>query len=154
MLRKLYTAMLLVFVVVFAAACSTSEGNAANNTNNHHNDENHEHENNHEHEEGESDDMIPNDGAVIRLISPADGAIFAQDEDIVVEVEVENFAIGQDDNHWHIIVGDSEYAMVMGENTDDVIRGLEPGEHTITVRLANGEHQNLEDGDSVTITVE
>lgn len=155
MLRKLYTFMLLAFVAVFAAACSTSNGNTANNTNNNHdNDENHEHENNHEHEEGESHDMIPNDGAVIRLISPVDGTTFAHDEDIVVEVEVENFAIGQDGNHWHIFVGDSEYAMVMGENTDDVIRGLEPGEHTITVRLANGDHQDLEDGDSVTITVE
>lgn len=154
MLRKLYIFMLLALVTVFAAACSTSDGNAANNTNNHHNNEDHEHENNHEHEEGESHDMIPNDGATIRLISPADGATFAHDEDIVVEVEVENFAIGQDGNHWHIFVGDSEYAMVMGENTDDVIRGLEPGEHTITVRLANGDHQDLEDGDSVTITVE
>lgn len=156
MLHKLYIFMALAFVAVFAAACSssTATGNTTNNTNNHDN-ENHGHGgNNHEHEDDESHDMIPNDGAVIRILSPADGATFAHDEDVVVEVEVENFAIGQDGNHWHILIGDSEYAMVMGENTDDVIRGLEPGEHTITVRLANGDHQDLEDGDSVTITVE
>lgn len=156
MLRKLYILILLALVAVFAAACSSSSSNnnTANEANNNHSDNNHEHEeNNHDHEDGESHDMIPNDGAVIRIVSPADGATFAHDEDVVVEVEVENFTIGQDGNHWHIFVGDSEYAMVMGENTDDVIRGLTPGEHTITVRLANGDHQDLEDGDSVTITV-
>ena len=148
MFRKLSTILILFLVVIFAAACSSTSNN----------DTNHEHANNegeHEHDEAESHDMIPNDGAVIRLISPAEGATFTSDEEIVVEVEVENFPLGQDENgnHWHIFVGESEYAMVVGQNTSDVIRGLEPGEYTITVNLANGDHQDLEDGDSVTVTI-
>ena len=148
MYRKLSTVLILFLVVIFAAACSSTSNN----------DTNHEHANNegeHEHNEAESHDMIPNDGAVIRLISPVNGTTFTTADEIKVEVEVENFPLGQDEggNHWHIFVGESEYAMVVGQNTSDVIRGLEPGEYTITVNLANGDHQDLEDGDSVTVTI-
>lgn len=149
MYRKLATVLILFLVVIFAAACSSSSNN----------DNNQGHPNNegeHGHDEAESHDMIPNNGAVIRLISPTEGATFSTDEEIVVEVEIENFPLGEDGtgNHWHIHVGDIEYAMIMNANTSDVIRGLEPGEYTITVRLANGDHQDLEEGDSVVITVE
>lgn len=150
MLRKLLLTLLLVALALVAAACS-----ASNNTN-HNNDVNSEHnhtEENAEHEHDEDAEMVPNNGAIITLLSPADGATFTTDDEIKVEVEVENFSLGQDGNHWHINVGDTEYAMVVGENTSDVIRGLEPGEYTITVRLANGDHQDLEEGDTATITI-
>ena len=147
--RKLSTILILFLVVIFAAACSSTSNN----------DTNHEHANNegeHEHDEAESHDMIPNNGAVIRLISPTEGATFTANEDIVVEVEIENFPVGEEanGNHWHIHVDEAEYAMIMDANTSDVIRGLEPGEYTITVRLANGDHEDLEEGDSAVITVE
>ena len=154
MLRKLSILMLLIFVAVFAAACSSSTNNGTeNHMNGMNNDEHTNNDPDHEHEDGDVEETIPNDGAVIHIVSPSDGAVFSAGEDISVEVEVENFTLGQDGNHWHIYVGDSEYAMVMGENTGDVVRGLEPGEYVISVSMANGDHQNLEDGDSITITV-
>lgn len=153
MLRKLLLTILLVALALVAAACSA--GNATNNSE--HNNSEHNHAANNEHgddeHEHDSSEMVPNNGAVITLLSPADGDSFTTADEITVEVEVENFNLGEDDNHWHIYVGDTEYAMVVGENTSDVIRGLEPGEYTITVRLANGDHQDLEDGDTATITI-
>ena len=151
MLRKLLLTLLLVALALVAAACSSSNNNT--NTTNHNEHSNAEHEHGDAEHEHDSTEMAPNNGAFITLLSPADGATFSQDEEIEVAVEIENFAIGQDGNHWHIHVDDTEYAMVMGENTSDVIRGLEPGEYTITVRLANGDHQDLEDGDTATITI-
>ena len=154
MLRKLLITILLVVLALVAAACSSS-----NNTNNTADDSEHNHAANNEHDHGDaehehgSSEMVPNNGAVITLLSPTDGDSFTTSDEIKVEVEVENFSLGQDDNHWHIYVGDTEYAMVVGENTSDVIRGLEPGEYTVTVRLANGDHQDLEEGDSATITI-
>ena len=153
MLRQSLTLSLLIFILLFAAACSPAN-NAANNghTNNEHT--NNEHANNdHEHATDEESATVPNNGAVIHLHAPEDGATFTTAEDITVEIEVENFDLGVDGNHWHIIVDDAEYAMVMGGNTSDVLRGLEPGEYTITVRLSNGDHQDLEEGDSATITI-
>lgn len=97
---------------------------------------------------------IPNDGAVIRIVSPEDGAVFTTADEILVQVEVENFALGEDGNHWHVHLDDASEIMVMGGNTDQPLRNLTPGEHTIEVMLSNGDHQNLEEGDSITITVE
>jgi len=154
MLRRLLLLFLLIAVALFAAACSAS--NRTNLTDNEHDNVNSEHnetEDNTEHEGSEETSTVPNNGAVIRLISPSDGTTFTVADEIKVEIEVENFPLGQDGNRWHLYVDDTEYAMVIDKNTRDVIRGLEPGEYTITVRLANGEHQDLEDGDSATITV-
>ncbi|MCI0649478.1 MAG: DUF6130 family protein, partial [Chloroflexi bacterium] len=100
------------------------------------------------------EERIPNDGAVIRIVSPADGATFAEGEEVTVEVEVEQFVLGQDGNHWHIHVDGESWSNIEGEDTSDVLRSLEPGEHEIEVILANGEHQDLEEGDTVTIVVE
>ncbi|MCL4871484.1 MAG: hypothetical protein KJ063_21200 [Anaerolineae bacterium] len=140
MSRFLQTLILLILVAMFAAACAS--GNHSNNDHSHDEDD---HDPNH--------GRVPNNGAVIRLISPTDGATFARNEEIVVQVEVENFTLGEDGKHWHIFVGDREYAMVMGANPSDVIRGLEPGEYLISVYLSDADHNDLEDGDSATITV-
>ena len=152
MIRKLLITFMLVVLALVAAACSSSNtNNNAEHNNSEHSNAEHDHgDAEHEHD---STEMAPNNGAVITLLSPADGDTFTADAEINVAVEVENFSLGADGNHWHIYVGDTEYAMVVGENTSDVIRGLEPGEYTITVRLANGDHQDLEDGDSATITI-
>lgn len=99
-------------------------------------------------------ERVPNNGAVIRIISPVDNATFKAGTDIVVEVEIENFAIGVDGNHWHVFVDEIEYSMVTGQNTDEVLRGVAAGEHVISVYLANGNHQDLEEGDSITIQVQ
>jgi hypothetical protein len=106
-----------------------------------------------EHEHEEDTVRVPNEGAVIRIVSPADGATFTTADDIVVEVETENFTLGEG-NHWELYVDDSRWSSVEGGATSEVIRGLEPGEHTIAVYLATGEHEELEEGATITITVE
>jgi hypothetical protein len=113
----------------------------------------------HEHEEGAGEPgrgdivMIPNDGASILITAPGGNATFSPDEDVLVEVMVENFALGEEGNHWHVYVDDVSYGMVMGGRTDQALRGLEPGEHTISVYLSNGGHEELMEGDSIIIEV-
>jgi hypothetical protein len=110
-----------------------------------------------DHAGGEHDEepaqRIPNNGAVIDIISPADDATFQQGEDIVVEVEVENFDLTVEGAHWHLYVDGSVYAQVLEGPTKEVIRGLEPGEHKIETYLGLPTHEELEDGGSITITV-
>jgi hypothetical protein len=106
-----------------------------------------------ESEAGDDPARVPNNGAVIEIISPEEGATFTAGEDIVVEVEVTDFTLNEDGSHWHVYVDGESYAMVVGETTTQVIRILDPGEHTITAYLANGDHEDLEDGGEVTITI-
>ena len=61
--------------------------------------------------------------------------------------------MGEDGNHWHVYVNGSSWGMVMGRNTSEIVRGLEPGEHQIEVYLSLESHEELEDGDGVTITI-
>jgi uncharacterized protein involved in copper resistance len=117
-------------------------------------DEDMDHEDEHEHEGEGGQATIPNDGAVIRLVSPADNAAINASDEFLVEVEVENFPLGEDGNHWHIEIDDVTYVMVVGQNKQWSVRGLEPGEHEISVYLSNGAHEQLKDGDNITITVE
>lgn len=161
----------LLFAMLLAVACapSTEEGNAANEAQpteaeiQHDeetpheeeavHDEEAEHSEEHEHEEDQSHERVPNNGASIHILSPADGATFNAGDEVTVEVKVENFTLGEG-NHWHVYVDGSSWGMVMGENTDDTLRGLEPGEHEISVYLSIDTHEELEDGDAITIVVE
>jgi len=105
----------------------------------------------HEHDEG----RIPNpDGATVSIVSPTDGATFAAGDEVIVEVQVENFALGEDGSHWHVYVDGTSWGMVTGGNTTQSLRGLESGEHDIAVYIAGGDHIEFEDGDSIHITVE
>ncbi|MGB5059517.1 MAG: hypothetical protein WBO48_12515 [Candidatus Promineifilaceae bacterium] len=104
-------------------------------------------------EHDEVDDVfVPNNGAEVKLVSPADGAVLAAGADIPITIETVNFPIGENGNHWHIYL-DGTPIMVMGGNTF-VLQNLASGEHTIEVFLSLGTHENLEEGDSRTITVE
>ncbi len=113
----------------------------------------------HDHEEGDGEHsrenvvMIPNDGARILITAPGGAASFSPDEDVLVEVNVEGFALGEEGNHWHVYVDNVSYGMVMGGSTTQAVRGLEPGEHQISVYLSNGGHEELMDGDSILIEV-
>jgi hypothetical protein len=102
-------------------------------------------------DEAEHGDRIPNEGAVIRIVSPADGATFAAGDEVVVAIETENFPLGE--GHWHIFVDGESWGMVEGGNTDEVLRGLEPGEREIEVVLSTAEHVELEEGDHITIHI-
>lgn len=116
-------------------------------------DEGGEHTEGEAHEETGEHERLPNEGAVIRIVSPADGATFGVDEEIVVEIETENFVLGEDERHWELYVDGASWGSVEGGNQDEVVRGLEPGEHEITVYLSLGSHEQLEDGSTRHITV-
>ncbi len=147
---------------LFLAACSSSGGAepAVEDTvteDEDHEDADHEHEEDedHEHDENEAHDRIPTEGgATISITSPEDGATFNTLDQVLVEVTVENFDLGEDGNHWHVYVDGVSYGMVMGGNTDQALPGLEPGEHEISVFMSIGSHEEYEDGDSVMIMVE
>ncbi|GJM41844.1 MAG: hypothetical protein DHS20C20_21260 [Ardenticatenaceae bacterium] len=108
-----------------------------------------------EHDHQDEHNRIPNeDGATISITTPEEGATFSTLDQVLVEVEVENFSLGEDGNHWHVYVNDVSFGMVLGGNTDHALPGLDPGEHEVTVFLSLGTHEEYEDGDSVTIIVE
>jgi hypothetical protein len=160
--KNLLLTLIAVFGLLLFAACSGDSG-STNNNNAQEPAAEEESEHEHEVEEGEhddedhdhSEDRIPNpNGAAITLLSPADGATFAEGDEITVEVQVENFALGENDNHWHVYVDGTSWGMVMGGNTSETLRGVEPGEHQIEVYIAGGDHIEFQEGDSATITVE
>jgi len=104
----------------------------------------------HEHEEME---RIDNAGATIQILSPADGSQFSGDADVVVEVEVANFTLGEEGNHWHIYIDGASWGMVTGQATSQVLRGIDSGEHELAVYLAGGDHIELAEGDAIMITI-
>lgn len=104
--------------------------------------------------EDDHSQRIPNPhGAAVSITAPADGTTFAAADEVLVEVNVENFDLAQDGNHWHVYVDGSSWGMVTGGNTDQPLRGLEPGMHEISVFIAGGDHIEFEDGDSIMITI-
>jgi len=97
---------------------------------------------------------VPNNGAKIQIISPADGARFKLGDEVVIQVATENFDLTRDGNHWHIYVDDHTTLMIMGGMTETILRDLPVGEHEIAVYLSNGNHEDLEDGAIISIIIE
>ena len=175
-LVRFWTILLLLIAGMLLAACSSAGGTepAADDENMEsmddeemedmeHDDEmegmehddDMEHEGDDDHEHGDDVERIPNEGgATITILSPEDGATFSTLDQIIVDVEVENFELGVDGSHWHVYVDGTSFGMVMGGNTDQPLPGLESGEHEISVFLAIGTHEEYQDGDSVTVVVE
>jgi hypothetical protein len=148
---------MLVLALALFSACSAGSSGSDGSMEEGSEMEEMEHEEGEHVEEGEhehTEERIHNDGAAIRILAPADGSTFAEGEEIVVEVEVENFALGEDGSHWHIYVDGASWGMVTGGDTDQALRGVELGEHLIETYLAGGDHIELEDGDTITIVVE
>lgn len=168
-------AILVLFITLFvAAACSSSGGEeqaaeeipSAEEMEDEHEEDDHAYEEDgHEegdHEEGEPEhddsethERIPNEnGAAVHIVAPAAGDVFQHGDQIIVEIETENFDITQEGYHWHVFVDGKSWGMVMGGNADQPLNGVEPGEHEIAVFLSIPTHEEYEEGDSVTITVE
>ena len=117
-----------------------------------------EHDDGHDHNSAdgshEHGDRIPNEGsAAIRIVSLSDGDMFSVGEDIVVEVEVTDFALGENGSHWHGYVNGESFGMVVGGTLSQVLSGLEAGQHEVSAYLANGDHEEFEEGAMVTIMV-
>ena len=157
MKKNLLLSLLLIFSLLLFAACSGDSGSNSNEEEHAMEEGEHEmdHEMEHEMEHEHSDERIANpDGASITILSPADEATFAEGEEIIVEVQVDNFELGENDNHWHVYVDGSSWGMVMGGNTSQALNGVDAGEHLIEVYLAGGDHIEFEEGDSIHVTVE
>lgn len=108
----------------------------------------------HDAHDGEAPDRIDNNGASIRIISPEQGSKFQEGDSIKVEIEIEDFVLAESGAHWHVYVDDVSWGMVTGQDTDEIVRGLEPGEHKISAYLALGTHEELKDGAEITVFVE
>ena len=160
--KQLIKNLVLILLLAVLAACSPSTIDVGDEESTHESeheedarDESGHEEDEHEKDEHEhEDDRIPNDGASIRFLSPTEGTAYAEGDEVAVDVEVSGFALGEDDNHWHIYVDGVSWGMVVGGRTSEAIRGLEPGERKIEVYLNTGEHVELQDGDSVAIRIE
>jgi hypothetical protein len=109
-----------------------------------------------EHEELESpqSERVPNNGAVIRIVSPVDGFVCPAGMEVEICVELEQFALGQAGCHWHISVDGEPWNMIVDDRLKEVLYGLQPGEHRIEVLMADGEHRDLEEGDAITVVVQ
>ncbi len=154
---RLWLLLALLISGLLLAACSTAGGTepaADNETMESMDEEMEDMDMDHQHGD-EGVQRIPNqDGATITITSPAEGDTFGTLDQIIVEVDVQNFELGVDGSHWHVYVDDVSFGMVMGGNTDQALPGLEPGEHEVSAYLALGSHEEFEDGSSVTIVVE
>lgn len=154
--RILMLLAMLFLSVMLIAGCAGGEGTGEAGTMDM---ENGETDTDHDDMDTEHDEMdgdvvrIPNNGSVIRIVSPEDGATFAAGEDILVKVEIENFELNVDGSHWHVYVDGTSYGMVVGNTTQQVLRNLDLGEYMITAHLANGDHEELEDPGMIMITV-
>lgn len=156
-LTRFWLLLGLLITTLFFVACSSSGGTepVADDETMENMDEMEEmdHEDGDDH--AEAPNRVPNEGgAAITITSPEKGAIFGTLDQVLVEVDVESFALGEDGNHWHVYVDGVSFGMVMGGNTDQALPGLEPGEHEVSVFLSIDTHEEYEDGDSVIIVVE
>jgi len=103
--KKSLLAVYLLALIAFAlTGCQPQAAATEQMEGEHETDQEHEHES----------DRLPNDGAVIRIISPSDGATFMKGEDIVIEVEVENFELSTEGSHWHLYVDGNTWSQVVG----------------------------------------
>lgn len=155
---RLLAFFILLAALFFAAGCSSSGGQEPATDETHseadHDNDDHGHEEE-AHDESEPHPRIPNEnGAAIHIVTPADGDVFQHGDQIIVEVETENFDLSQEGYHWHVFVDDASWGMIMGGSANHALNGVEPGEHEISVYLSIPTHEEYEDGDSVTITVE
>ncbi len=149
-LIRFWLMMALLLSGLFLVACTSAGDDHSHDEDDHSHDED-----GHSHDEGDDHNRIPNEsGAAITITSPADGDTFGTLDQIIVEITTENFELGENGNHWHIYVDGVSYGMVMGQNSDQALPGLEPGEHEISVFLSIGSHEEYEEGDSVMIVVE
>lgn len=142
-----------LLLVLVLSACAGNPGSAPDTTDDMGEMEDMEHvEDAHEHEEAGLN-RVPNEGAVIQITAPDNGDTFAASQQVIVEIETENFDLTQEGYHWHVYIDGKSWGMVMGGNKDQSLTGLEPGEHMIGVYMSIPSHEELEEGDSIMINI-
>lgn len=130
-----FNVMMAIFLLGVLPACSSTSNTGSAS-------EDYDHDNR---------QFVPNNGAEVRILTPEDGAVVQSEAGIVITIETTNFTIGEDGNHWHIYY-DGTPIMVIGGKAF-VMQNLSPGEHEIEVYLSLGTHEDLENGDKISITV-
>ncbi len=142
--KALIQTILLIGFIIFATACgNTTNIDAADSTNTNSNLES----------DPVNNGRVPNNGATVRIISPTNGANMQNGTQIILEIETTNFDMSDEGNHWHVYVDGQSWGMVTGGNMDQPLTGLTPGEHEIGVYLSIDTHEELQEGDSITIVV-
>jgi hypothetical protein len=95
-------------------------------------------------------------GAAISITAPADGAEVSVPFDVQLDSTVSLGEPETGDHHAHLYFDTStdaaDYDIVYGTSSQ-VTRPLEPGQHTITVALANPDHSLAGPTQSITVTV-
>ena len=100
-------------------------------------------------------ERLSNDGASILIVSPASSSVHPAGREIEIVISAENFELGGEaNNHWHIYVDGESWGMIFGGETSHKLFGVAPGEHEVSVYLANAEHVEYEEGDSIRLVVE
>ena len=159
--RPYFPLLLLLLITFVIAACGDSEPTASDEMDDMDEMSEMDHDNmdemsdEHEHHDMEemSSNRIPNEGATIQITSPSSGDSFSASQQVIVEIETKNFDLTEEGYHWHVYVDGESWGMVMGGNKDRPLTGLEPGEHMIEVFLSIPSHEELDNGDSIMITV-
>jgi len=84
-----------------------------------------------------------NDGSILKITSPVNGEVVGESIEIKYELEK-----GVQGDHVHAFV-DGKYQ----KGFKGTLMGLSKGQHEITLRVANADHEVLATSDTVTITV-
>jgi len=142
--KKAIQTCLLIGFIIFTAACSNNaKTDATESTNASSNFE----------PDPVFDNRVPNNGATVKIVSPTTGANVQKGTQVILEIETTHFDMSDEGNHWHVYVDGQSWGMVTGGNMDQPLTGLSAGEHDIGVYLSIDTHEELEEGDHITIVV-
>ena len=72
---------------------------------------------------------------------------------IVIKVETEGFDLAEEHNHWHLYVDGELVEMIENGKAETMLHGLEAGEHIIMTTMADIEHNELEEGATISVIV-
>ena len=144
-IRSIIISGIMLVILVLVSACTSSQMLDTEKIHTQGSEEEH----HHGEEEQDHNLRVPNAGAVIRILSPGEGDRIST-QNVIVEVEVDNFDLTESENHWHVYVDGKSWGMIKGGDTSYVLQGVDPGGHEISVYLATGTHEELENGSSVT----
>lgn len=130
--RRRLTSLLVITIVLLVAACTPGSQAAGGGSG------------------GDSSD------ATIKIVTPADGATVQVPFDVQLEASVPLGDPGTGNHHAHLYfdtdTNAADYDIVYGTSWQ-VTRQLAPGQHTVTVALANPDHSLAGPKQSITIQV-
>ncbi len=101
-----------------------------------------------DHEHG---DRIDANGAAIKIVSPADGAVLTENS-AIVKVETTNWTLGEG-RHFHLYVNGQEQGMSQGTSNSLMARDLKTGDNVLEVVLSNDLHQEFDATHLITVKV-